>query len=115
MGLTAPEHPIYVPQTMEDLIRPLHPGTASQPLLQSSSAVPQMPAEEEPPSSYAGDLIPSVSSTAVQPHTSSDFCYGSTSDSQSGPYYYESLNEDEDLVIDDTKRMLNNFGRYWLY
>lgn len=114
MGLTAPEHPIYVPQTMEELIRPLYPRTASQPLLQSSSAVLETPAQEELLSSHAGDLIASMSSTAVQPHTSSDFYYGSTSDSQSGPYYCEPHNEDEDLVIDDTKRMLNNLGRYWL-
>lgn len=108
----APEHPIYVPQTMAELTRPLLTGTTSQPLLQSSSAEPQIPVQEELLSSCAGNLTASASSTD-DTSTSPAYNYGPTSDSQSG-IYYEPISEDEDLVI-DTQRMLNRFDRYGFY
>ncbi|KIK32900.1 hypothetical protein CY34DRAFT_18734 [Suillus luteus UH-Slu-Lm8-n1] len=112
MGLMALEHPIYVPQTMAELTRPLFTGTTSQPLLQSSSAEPQIPVQEELLSSCAGNLTESTSSTD-DTSTSPTYNYGSTLDSQSG-IYYEPISEDEDLVL-DTQRMLNRFDGYAFY
>jgi hypothetical protein len=116
MGFTAPEHPIYVPQTMEELTRPLYPdtATASEPLLQTLSAVLQMPVQEEPPCSYAGYLTEGMSSMNVHTLAGPDYYYGSTLDSQSGPYFCEPPNGDEDLVK-DTQNLLNQLHGYSLY
>ncbi|KAG1772567.1 hypothetical protein EV702DRAFT_1048540 [Suillus placidus] len=106
MGLTAPEHPIYMPQTMQELTRPLYPGTASEPPLQSSSAALQMPVQVEPLHSYAGYLT-------GDSHTSPAYYYGSTSDSQSGPYY-EPPDEDENMVK-ETQELLSKLHGYSFY
>ncbi|KAG1774778.1 hypothetical protein EV702DRAFT_1047330 [Suillus placidus] len=106
MGLTAPEHPIYVPQTMQELTRPLYPGTASEPPLQSSSAALQMPVQAEPLHSYTGYLT-------GDSHTSPAYYYGSTSDSQSGPYY-EPPDEDENMVK-ETQELLSKLHGYSFY
>ncbi|KAG1797953.1 hypothetical protein EV424DRAFT_1546434 [Suillus variegatus] len=94
LGLVGPEDPIYVPQTMQELTRPLYAGpSTSQPFLQSSSAVLPVPAQEEP-YSYTSDLTAGGSSMAVHAHTSTTY-YGPASDSQFGLYYCAPPDEDE--------------------
>ncbi|KAG2051381.1 hypothetical protein BDR06DRAFT_1061555 [Suillus hirtellus] len=74
LGLVGPEDPIYVPQMMQELTRPLYAGPSiNQPFLQSLPAVLPVPAQEEP-YSYTSDL---------------------TADSQFGLYYCAPPDEDE--------------------